>query len=101
MPPLVKQIHVVKWPEGVKDANDFFLSRSATDFEKQCLEPLKPAQPPKSEVTEKLGDEEITMTPDGFAARYGQRRYELRAIEQQKAARLRPRSKPFTPGGST
>ncbi len=30
------------------------------------------------------------MTPDGFAARYGQRRYELRAIEQQKAAaRLR------------
>ncbi len=89
LPPLVKQIHVVKWPEGVKDANDFFLSRSATDFEKQCLEPLKPAQPPKSEVTEKLGDEEITMTPDGFAARYGQRRYELRAIEQQKAARLR------------
>jgi len=89
LPPLVKQIRVVKWPEGVKDANEFFASRSATDFEKQCLEPLKPAQPPKSEVTEKLGDEEITMTPDGFAARYGQRRYELRAIEQQKAARLR------------
>ena len=89
LPPLVKQIHVVKWPEGVKDANDFFLSRSPADFEKQCLEPLQPAQPPKSEVTEKLGDEEITMTPDGFAARYGQRRYELRAIEQQKAARLR------------
>ena len=89
LPPLVKQIHVVKWPEGVKDANEFFASRSPADFEKQCLEPLKPAQPPKSEVTEKLGDEEITMTPDGFAARYGQRRYELRAIEQQKAARLR------------
>ena len=89
LPPLVKQIHVVKWPKGVKDANDFFLSRSPADFEKQCLEPLKQAQPPKSEVTEKLGDEEITMTPDGFAARYGQRRYELRAIEQQKAARLR------------
>jgi DNA primase catalytic core len=89
LPPLVKQIHVVRWPEGVKDANDFFASRSPADFEKQCLEPLKPAQPPKSEVTEKLGDEEITMTPDGFAARYGQRRYELRAIEQQKAARLR------------
>ena len=89
LPPLVKQIHVVRWPEGVKDANDFFLSRSPADFEKLCLEPLKPAQPPKSEVTEKLGDEEITMTPGGFAARYGQRRYELRAIEQQKAARLR------------
>ena len=89
LPPLVKQIHVVRWPEGVKDANDFFLSRSPTDFEKQCLEPLKPAQPPKSEVTEKQGDEQIEMTPEGFIARYGNRRYELRAIEQQKQARLR------------
>jgi DNA primase catalytic core len=89
LPPLVKQIHVVRWPEGVKDANDFFISRSPTDFTKQCLEPLAPAQPPQSEVTEKLGDEKIEMTPEGFVASYGQRRYELRAIEQQKAARLR------------
>ena len=97
LPPLVKQIHVVKWPEGVKDANDFFLSRSPADFEKQCLEPLKPAQPPKSEVTEKIGDEKIEMTPDGFVACYGQRRYELRAIEQQKAARLRATIKAVGP----
>ena len=100
LPPLVKQIHVVKWPEGVKDANEFFASRSPADFEKQCLEPLQPAQPPKSEVTEKLGDEEITMTPDGFAARYGPRRYELHAIEQQKAARLRATVKAFAAGGA-
>jgi DNA primase len=99
LPPLVKQIHVVKWPEGVKDANEFFASRSPADFEKQCLEPLKPAQPPKSEVTEKLGDEEITMMPDGFAARYGQRRYELHAIEQQKQARLRATVKAFAAAG--
>ena len=33
--------------------------------------------------------EEITMTADGFVACYGGRHYELRAIEQQKAARLR------------
>jgi DNA primase len=92
LPSLVKQIHVVKWPEGVKDANEFFASRSATDFEKQCLEPLKPAQQGEA-LTQGAGAqsvaEEITMMPDGFAARYGQRRYELRAIEQQKAARLR------------
>jgi DNA primase catalytic core len=99
LPSLVKQIHVVKWPEGVKDANEFFASRSPADFEKQCLEPLQPAQPPKSEVTEKLGDEEITMTPDGFAARYGQRRYELHAIEQQKQARLRATVKAFAAAG--
>ena len=99
LPPLVKIIRVVKWPEGVKDANEFFASRSPADFEKQCLEPLKPAQPPESEVTEKLGDEEITMTPDGFAARYGQRRYELHAIEQQKQARLRATVKAFAAAG--
>jgi DNA primase catalytic core len=89
LPPLVKKIHVVKWPEGVKDANDFFLSRSPDDFQKQCLEPLAPAQPPKSEAAAKPGAEEITMTPDGFIARYGSRSYQLRAIEQQGASRLR------------
>ena len=29
------------------------------------------------------------MTPDGFVASYGVRRYELRAIERPNAARLR------------
>jgi len=93
LPPLVKKVHVIRWPQGVKDANDFFLSRSPADFQKQCLDPLAQAQagtePPKSELTEKLTGEEITMTPDGFTARYHTRRYELRAIEQQKQARLR------------
>ncbi len=89
LPPLVKQVRVVRWPDGVKDANDFFLSRSAADFQKQCLEPLAPTPPPTSEAAEKVGSEQIEMTPDGFIARYGNRRYELRAIEQQKQARLR------------
>jgi hypothetical protein len=40
-------------------------------------------------LTEKLTGEEITMTPDGFTARYNHRCYELRAIEKQKEARLR------------
>ena len=87
LPPLVKQIHVIRWPEGIKDVNDFFLSRSPADFEKQCLEPFKPAPPVA--VPQKTEGEEITMTPDGFVARYGNRRYELRAIEQQRQARLR------------
>ena len=98
LPPLVKQIHIVQWPEGVKDANDFFLSRSAADFQKQCLEPLQPAQPPRNEVAEKIGVEKIEMTPDGFIACYGPRRYELRAIEQQKAARLRATIKAVAAG---
>ncbi len=88
--PLVKAAHVVTWPEGVKDANDFFLSRSASDFETL----IKAAMPntataPVSELTAKNGDEKIEMTPDGFVAAYGPRRYELRAIERPNAARLR------------
>ncbi len=93
LPAIVKQIHIIRWPDGVKDANDFFLSRSPVDFARQCLDPIKAASPattpPKSEVTEKLTGEQIEMTPDGFVARYGHRRYELRAIEQQKQSRLR------------
>ena len=45
-----KQVHVVRWPEGVKDANDFFLSRLPTDFEKQCLEPLTPQRSPPQSI---------------------------------------------------
>jgi DNA primase catalytic core len=98
LPPLVKQIHVVKWPEGVKDANDFFLSRSPADFQKQCLEPLMPPKPDAEARREApLSAEEITMTPDGFVAVYGSRHYELRAIEQQKQARLRATVKAVGP----
>jgi len=89
LPPLVKKIHVVKWPEGVKDANDFFASRDAAQFH----ELLKAANPLPDEAAELKGadaaTEKIEMTPDGFIARYGNRRYQLRAIEQQGASRLR------------
>jgi DNA primase catalytic core len=90
LPPLVKAVHIVQWPEGVKDANDFFLSRSAADFE-ALLKTAMPATAaaPQSELTARQGDEKIDMTPDGFAAGYGARRYELRAIERPSAARLR------------
>ena len=90
LPPLVKQIHVVPWPEGVKDANDFFLSREPKDFE-ALLKAATPntATAPVSELTAAAGEEKIEMTPDGFVASYGPRRYELRAIERPNAARLR------------
>ena len=90
LPPLVKQIHVVNWPEGVKDAADFFLSREPKDFE-ALLKAATPeaATAPVSELTAKAGEEQIQMTPDGFTAAYGPRRYELRAIERPNAARLR------------
>jgi DNA primase catalytic core len=90
LPPLVKTVHTVQWPEEVKDANDFFLSRSAADFEALLKTALPAAAAaPQSEITARQGEETITMTPDGFAAGYGPRRYELRAIERPNAARLR------------
>ena len=88
LPALVKTVHVVQWPEGVKDASDFFLSRGPQDFE-ALLQALKPQAPPVSEQTAKAGQEQITMTPDGFTAAYGPRRYELRAIEKPSASRLK------------
>jgi DNA primase catalytic core len=90
LPPLVKQIHVVQWPEGAKDAADFFLSREPKDFE-TLVKAVAPdtATAPVSELTAAAGEEKIEMTPDGFAASYGVRRYELRAIERPNAARLR------------
>ncbi|MGO8680135.1 MAG: CHC2 zinc finger domain-containing protein [Limisphaerales bacterium] len=90
LPPLVKQIHVVQWPEGAKDAADFFLSREPKDFE-TLVKAVTPdtATAPVSELTAAAGEEKIEMTPDGFAASYGPRRYELRAIERPNAARLR------------
>lgn len=84
-------IHAVQWPDGVKDANDFFLSRSAVDFE-ALLKTANPQTEERSEYSHKLGNECIEMMPDGFVASYGPnggRRYELRAIERPSAARLK------------
>jgi len=40
-------------------------------------------------TTKKNQPEQIEMTPDGFIARYGERRYELRAIERPNDSRLK------------
>jgi DNA primase catalytic core len=100
LPALVKQIHVVQWPEGVKDAADFFLSRPPADFE-ALVKTANPGTPaPQSEVTAKAGDEKIEMTPDGFVASYASRRYEVRAVEHPNPARLRATVKAFSAEGA-
>jgi DNA primase catalytic core len=84
MPALVKSVHVIEWPQGVKDAADFFLSRAASDFEA-----LLPKTAPVSDQTAQAAQQQITMTPDGFTATYSGRKYELRAIEKPGASRLK------------
>ena len=96
LPPLVKAVHVAQWPESVKDAADFFLSRNATDFE-ALLKAANP-QPEQQPATVTQG-EEITMTPTGFLAVYAGHRYECQAIEQPNPARLKATVKAVAPGG--
>jgi DNA primase catalytic core len=79
----VKATHHVIWPEGVKDANAFFLSRTADEFCKLLPESSKPT------AEETAGKEEIAITPEGFTLSAGGRRYELCAIEKPSAARLK------------
>jgi DNA primase catalytic core len=91
--------HVVPWPEGVKDANDFFQSRGPQEFETLLAQARPPqssnaaggrhASAPQSETLAKLGEEQITPTPTGFVVQYGSRRYDVRAIERPSPARLR------------
>ncbi len=89
LPPLVKQIHVIQWPEGVKDANEFFASRSPADFEALVEAVNPPAAEARRETPLSADTEKIEMTPDGFIACYDNRSYQLRAIERQGASRLR------------
>jgi DNA primase catalytic core len=97
---LIKTVHVIQWPEGVKDAGDFFLSRSPADFEAlvKAANPNLGAGPacPKSEATAKAGDEKIEMTPDGFVASYASRHYEVRAVEHPSPARLKATVRAFS-----
>jgi DNA primase catalytic core len=83
---LVKTVAVVQWPDGVKDANDFLLTHTAAEFE-HLLAAARPAGPARATPTP--SEEQIERQPDGFTATYGPRRYEVRAIEQPNAARLR------------
>jgi len=89
LPSLVKAVHVVQWPQGVKDAAEFFLPpRQPADFE-ALLKAANPQTEQRSEVALKLGQEQITMTAAGFVATYAGRRYECQAIEQPSPARLK------------
>ena len=103
LPPLVKAVHVIQWPEGVKDATDFFARAgqvtSAADFE-ALLKAANPQPDQRREAPLGAGDAcEITMTPTGFVAVYAGRRYECQAIEQPNPARLKATVKAVAPAG--
>jgi len=100
LPSLVKAVHVIQWPESVKDAAEFFLTRNTADFE-TLLKVANPQSNAEREAPLGAGTacEEITMTPTGFVAVYAGRRYECQAIEQPNPARLKATVKAVAPGG--
>ena len=62
----MKAVQRVTWPEGVKDANAFFLSRSAEDFRK-LLPQASEAAPQETAGEEKpsRGSEKVFLRPGG------------------------------------
>jgi DNA primase catalytic core len=91
-------VHRIVWPDGVKDANDFFSSRvragraEAEDFA-ALLKAANPQTEPVNANEQRLGKEAIELTVDGFAAVYGEgagvRRYELCAVQKPSPSRLK------------
>ncbi len=106
---LVPSVHVVEWSEKsgqdgqIKDANDFFSSRTANDF--KVL--LDLANPPvviqeAAAAAERLGKETVELRADGFVASFGEgpamRRYELCAVEKPSASKLKATIKAMAGG---
>ena len=90
------KVYRLEWPEGVKDANDFFSSRGAeAALEFEAL--LKQANPPKvkpvKQAVPQLGTEGIELREDGFNVSFGEgssvRRYELCGVEKPGPSRLK------------
>jgi DNA primase catalytic core len=79
-------MRVLAWPEGVKDANAFFASRSSAEFASLIVaaEPRLQAEPVTAGKEEKVEPRE-----NGFALIWPQRRYEVVAMERVGSSRLR------------
>jgi hypothetical protein len=83
--PLVPEIHVIQWPEGVKDANEFFLSRGSEEFRKLLPQPCPAVESPAT-----AGEKDrMTLTAQGFNWTTGGRLYDLCAIEKPSLGRLK------------
>jgi DNA primase catalytic core len=86
-------VHRIAWPEGVKDANAFFPSRTPEDFAAMLKAANPQSEPVVNANEQRLGKEAIEPAADGFTASYGEgaavRRYQLCAIEKPSPSRLK------------
>jgi DNA primase len=86
-------VRVVAWPEGVKDAADFFSSRGNADFA-ALVAAAQPRPPTKDTAGEKeavpsLAQSRHEPLPQGFALTCANRRYEVVAVLKSGMARLK------------
>ena len=93
-------VFTVKLPEG-EDPNSFFQNHTVEEFDALLKAAAKKADAPHSEITAKLGTEQIEEMPDGFAIRFTsatrdrERSYHVRLIESEPR-RLRATIKALT-----
>lgn len=87
-------VFTVKLPEG-EDPNSFFQSHTVEEFDALLKAAAKKADAPQSDITAKLGAEQIEDIPDGFRARFEKRAYDVKLIESGPR-RLRATMKALT-----
>jgi len=87
----IKSVHVIQWPEGIKDVVDFFLSRDRApqaNIEFQSLVQTASCFA-QTKVSENPASEDIQVTSEGFTATFCGRRYDLCALEKPNPSRLK------------
>jgi DNA primase len=82
-------VRVLTWPEGVKDANAFFSSRSASEFAALLGGPKPPAEPVTAGEEKSSTEPKLEPREGGFALVHPNRRYEVLAVEKVGTTRLR------------
>jgi hypothetical protein len=80
---MVAAVHAIQWPEGIKDAAQYFECHDAEAFRK-----LLPQEPCSSPAVQPLG-EKVAATQGGLTVEIGGRRYELMGIEKPSASALK------------
>jgi DNA primase len=88
LPKLVKTVRVIQWPDSVTGALAFFQKRAARDFETLVQEAI-PHVSATGKPAEQTHANKVELTPTGFLAEYGPRKYDVRAIEKPSLARLK------------
>ncbi len=88
LPSLVGTVRLIQWPEGVQGALEFFRFHTPNDFE-ALVRDATPKSAAASALAQQAGASHFELTPTGFVAEYGPRKYDVRALERPSQSRLK------------